>query len=343
MMVACAVYLAAALMVRIGDGRGSWRTQALLGAVLGIGYLAKAPLFPLGCVALVLTALTYRRVGAGLRGTAPAVIAFGLISGPLVAAISIEDGRPAFSEVSRFTYLKHVNRIPFPHWRADAVAGIGEPTHPPRQVHAGPDVFVYDGPVGGPYPPSLDPDSWTEGLSPRLSLVDQVNEIGNGLGFYFDLFLRRQGPVAGVTLLLLLLALTTGARPAPRDGAWPLVVWSVACFAMYSLVFVTDRYIAPFVVLFWAGLFSYALRGSRGTPAAALTVAGWSIVAFTVVNVKKRISTTIACRSLISVSRLMASSSSTTPESVCFPRLRTSSNGILMSLPPRFSACFARA
>ena len=285
MLVAALVYLAAAAMVRIGAGRGTWRTQAWLGATLGVGYLAKAPLFPLGLVALGLTALTAARLSDGIRRSIPAVVAFALVAGPLVTATSVRAGRPAFSEVGRFTYLKHVNRIPFPHWRDGEVDGVGVPTHLSGKVHADPDAYVWEGPVAGPYPPSTDPDYWTEGLSPRIDLFQQLNEVGNGLAFYFTLFFRTQGPLVGIAALILAGGFLSGVRPRIRQGAWHLTAWAVACFAMYSLVFVTHRYVAPFVLLFWAGLFGTLRSYARHLPTPHLAAAGGLVVLFTGVNI----------------------------------------------------------
>jgi hypothetical protein len=72
--------------------------------------------------------------------------------------------------------------------------------------------------------------------------------------FYFDLFLRKQGGFLALVLLLGILSVRRGFRPLPIDGAAVLVLWSLAAFAMYSVVHALPRYVAPFVTLFWAGL-----------------------------------------------------------------------------------------
>lgn len=164
--------------------------------------------------------------------------------------------------------------------------GVGSPDHPPRQVHSDPDVFVLAGPVGGAYPASFDPDYWTEGLRPHVNLPQQLNEIGNNLAFYFDLFFRAHGAFLGVLALLSVVAVATGGRPALRHGDWELSAWALTCFAMYSLVFVAERYVGPFVVLLWGGLISYLRFGpsSNGLRRAS-TAGGVLLVAFTLTNV----------------------------------------------------------
>ena len=285
MLVACAVYLGASLIVRIARGRGTLGTHVALGATLGVGFLAKAPLFPLGLVALALAALAHRHLRDGLRRTLPAAVAFAVVAGPFLAVLSARAGRPTFSEVSRFTYLKHVNRIPYPHWRDGVVTGLGTPAHPPRQVHAEPDVFAYAGPVGGAYPPSFDPDYWTTGLRPRVDPFQQLNEVANSLTFYYELFFRERGPFLGIVTLVLILAWTQGGRAAFGRARWELVAWALACFAMYSLVFVTERYVAPFVVLGWGGaLTAWRLRASDFARRLSAT-AGALLVLFALSNV----------------------------------------------------------
>jgi hypothetical protein len=285
MLVAATVYLAASYLVRIGRGRGSRWSYLGFGVTLGVGYLAKAPMFPLAIVALTLAALTHVRMREAGRRMVPAVVGFLLISGPLVVTISASAGRPAFSEVSRFTYLKHVNRIPYPHWREGVVDGIGVPTDPPRLVHLEPDVYAFDGPVGGTYPLSFDPDHWTRGLAPRVTAFEQLNEIANSVAFYFALFFRTQGALLGTLGLLALIGLAAGARPRIRAGDWTLTVWALACFGMYALVFVTERYIGPFVLLFWAGILSYWRLPSGPAMRRISSSAGVLVVGFTLTNV----------------------------------------------------------
>jgi hypothetical protein len=285
MLVAALVYASAAQIVRIARGGARAGTYLALGVLLGLGYLAKAPMLPLSVVALLLTGVLHERPSTAVRAMLPAAVGLLVVAGPFLIALSVKEGRPTFSQVSRFTYLKHVNRIPYPHWREGVIDGIGTPLHPPRQVHADPDVFVFAGPVGGSYPPSFDPDYWTEGLTPRVDPFQQMNEIANSAAFYFALFFRAQGAFLGVFALALALAFAGGARPALRDGAWPLTAWALACFAMYALVFVTERYVAPFVVLFWAGLIGYWRFPSTPPARFASTFGGILLVGVTLANV----------------------------------------------------------
>jgi hypothetical protein len=252
--------------------------------VLGFGYLAKAPMFPLSLVCFVLAGIAIGRPKEAFARLAPALMAFILVAGPFLTALSIEEGHPTFSEVSRFTYLKHVNRIPFPQWRAEAAVGLGSPVHPPTLAHASPDVFDFSGPVRGSYPPSFDPDHFTEGLVPRVSFSEQYNALFFNLAFYFRLFFRTQGFFLGIAALLSLLCWRSFVR-AGRKGSWPLSFWALACFAMYSLVFVTERYVGPFIVLFWAGILGYWRLQSGRPQERLLSLAGTLLILGLLANV----------------------------------------------------------
>lgn len=311
MLVSAIVYLAAGFLLRTvrHGGRGS---SIGLGLALGFGYLAKAPMFLLSLACFVLAALAMGDARVAVRRLGPGVLAFLFLAGPFVAALSVKEGHPTFSEVTRFTYLKHVNRIPYPQWRGDAARGLGEPLHPPVLLHASPDLFHYPGPVRGSYPPSHDPNFFTKGLRPRVDLGEQLNELAFNLAFYFKLFFWTQGLFMGAAFVALLAALGSfhrsgpdrgrseptegGATPkssgigsgwgraGPR-GEWYLTAWALACFAMYSLVFVTERYLGPFVVLFWAGFLSYWLLESSPVAERLSRAAGALMVLALLANV----------------------------------------------------------
>ena len=280
MLVSVTVFLSAGFLLRLLSGAGAG-ASAGLGASLGVGYLTKAPMFPLSLVFFVIAALAARATGRPVKILAPALLAFGCVAGPMLTVLSLSQGHPTFSEVSRFTYLKHVNRIPYPRLTDEATRDFGIALHPPRLVHSSPEVFAFDGPVAGPYPPLYDPDYFTEGLSPRVSVSEQLNAVAFNLAFYFRVFLRSQGAFVGLALMFGIVSLRTYRRRELLGGEWHLTLWCVACFGMYSLVFVTGRYVAPFVVLFWAGALSYwrlpegssLTRRLSGTGAALMVLA----------------------------------------------------------------------
>lgn len=257
MTVAACVYVAAGLLLRVENPRNTVLGSALLGAVLGVGYLAKAALFPLGLAALALWAVvcSHENGGRGKR-VAVALLAFFVVAGPFLTALSVKNGRVTFSEVSKFTYLKHVNGMnyPYPELSPDRMTGI--PEHPPRRILDESPVYEFAAPVGGTYPLAYDPGYWTEGIRPVIGLDRQVLALASNGAFYFDLFVRQQGMFLGALLLLGALSLRGLPLARFRTPETALVLWSVAAFAMYALVYAIPRYIAPFVLLLWAGLLS---------------------------------------------------------------------------------------
>src|SRR5438132_3013292 len=117
MLVSVFVYLALAQVLRISRGAQSRWSFFILGLILGIGYLAKAPMLPLSVVFLLVGIFW---VG-DLRSAAPRVmvmvLGLMLASGPFIVALSACKVRLTFVESVRMNYSWHVNRISFFHWQ----------------------------------------------------------------------------------------------------------------------------------------------------------------------------------------------------------------------------------
>ena len=273
MLVAALVYLAGGLLIRIGSAPPRPTTHALFGGVLGLGYLTKAVMFPVGFVflgaAAVLEWMRERRFSNWLIG----VVIFAAIAGPLVLALSLEKRRVTFGEVGRLTYLRYVNDMPYPHWPPDAPGDLGRPLHPARQIHDNPAVYEFRSPVRGTYPLSFDPSYWYDGVSTRFDPEGQLERLVVNAGVYFDIFVRDQGGLLGIVLLLL--AMSGKIRRGTRLG-WPLALvgTSAAALALYLPVYVEGRYLAPFIVLLWGGILSLVRLEDGAMARAGLRAAG---------------------------------------------------------------------
>lgn len=253
MSVAALAYLAAGLMLRLSGPAASASAAVLLGVVLGVGYLTKAAMMPLAIVCLLLTlALPDRPLGR-VRRLALSASTFLIVAAPFLVALSMDYGTPTFSDVGRFTYLKHVNEMPYPNFHPELNRLAGIPEHPPRRVFDDPPVYEFAEPIGGTYPMSYDPSYWTAGLRPTVTLAQQLRALATNAMAYFDLFVRTQGGFLAVVVILGLMSLSPPLRPKSISAELTLAVWALAALGLYSLVHVTPRYIAPFVVLFWAG------------------------------------------------------------------------------------------
>jgi len=288
MTVAALVYLAAGLLLKSQQHGSARSSLALLGVVLGFGYLAKAAMFPLGVVCVLLAAAIKAERERPAWRMALAAAPFVIVSGPLLVALSLGSGHLTFGDVGRFTYLKHVNQLLYPHWDESITRVAGRPEHAPRRAFENPDVYEFAVPIGGSYPLAYDPGFWTQGLSPRVDARQQLRAFLSNARFYFNLFVREQGGFAAILLLLGALAFRTGRigfAPKGISAEAALVVWAVCAFGLYAVVFVTPRYIAPFVVIFWAGLLS-SLTFPDSLPSRRLvTAAGILLSLFVWVNI----------------------------------------------------------
>ena len=250
--VAVLVYLATALLFRIRRGRGNWFVFAGLGALLGLGYLAKAAMFPLAFVFLFSAFCLGRIAGASFPVAAlRTLLAAGVFAGfavPLVLALSAMKGRATFGDSGRISYTEYIDRATRTvHWQGEPL-GTGSPAHPTRKIFSDPAVYEFATPIQGSYPPWYDPSYWYEGVRPHFLLMGQLWALFRAANLYLKIFSKSGA------LWVVLVALWVAGRKALAwgsfsPGAWLAILPSVAALAMYSLVLVEFRYVAPFALM----------------------------------------------------------------------------------------------
>jgi hypothetical protein len=254
--VAALVYLATALLFRIRDGRGGWLAFAGLGILLGLGYLAKAAMFPLAFVFLF-SAFCLNRIARGsylaaaLR-TLVAIILFAGIALPFILALSEAKGRPTFGDSGRINYAEFVNRATrFVHWQGEP-AGTGTPLHPIQKIFSDPDVFGFSSPVQGSYPLWYDPSYWYDGARPHFSVKAQAWALYRASNMWLKIF-SKSGALWVVLVAILIVRRKLLGWGRISSGAWLVFLPSIAAVAMYSLVHIEFRYFAPFplMLLMW--------------------------------------------------------------------------------------------
>jgi hypothetical protein len=273
--VAAFVYLATGLVLSIRWEGATQRDFALLGIVLGLGYLAKAVMFPLAFVFLAvaaLSALSLRRRVSHLLVSALILI---VIAGPFMAAISRAEGRLTFGESGRLNYLACVDGVDvyFPGdtgrgecFGEGSVEGLDEIKspftnmlrHPVKQIFDAPAVYQFEGPVGGTYPFWYDPSYWQEGIQTHFDLRGQAGALKHGLGSYCRLLLRpllELNAFAGLSILYLL-ARKPWECIRRAAATWSVLLPALAALILYALVFVIYRYVASFVLIIWLAAFS---------------------------------------------------------------------------------------
>lgn len=260
-IVAGLVFVATALLLRIYRGQGNWLLFAGLGALLGLGYLAKAAMFPISFVFLASAFLLYggtrKSFAKALARLAVATVVFLAIAAPLVIALSKEKHRTTFGDSGKIAYAEYVDRATFiAHWRGEP-AGTGTAVHPTRKISTDPPIYEFAQPVAGSYPPWYDPSYWYEGIRPHFSLKGQLWVLFRSANMYFKMF-SRSGALYVVLLALIVVVRKAGKWDWGERQIWLVWLPSLATLAMYALVLVEQRYVSPFVLMLFLWIFSSA-------------------------------------------------------------------------------------
>ncbi len=290
MLLAAFVFLAAGILVRIAAGPVAWPCFALLGTVLGVGYIAKAPLFPLSFVFLAVALILARRSRAPLRQVLLALLMFVVLAAPLVLLLSSSKHRLTFGDSGRLNYAWYVDGATYRHWQGEPLGAhadvaprwtagpvaSGTPVHPTRRILDFPSVFEFAAPTGGTYPVWYDPSYWNEGLRAPFNAGQQLRKILSNVRFMYALLLNvhavqlfQNGHAyllfSPVIVLCWLTLIYLGARPR-ISALWsvtvPVILPAVSALLMYLLVYSEPRHLGPFVALLYTGGFAM-LRMAR--------------------------------------------------------------------------------
>ena len=256
-LVMALVLLAAGIILRIRCGTDGTLSFAALGLVLGLGYLAKTVMFPLGFVFLVAILFAVRNFRRAIPLILLASCLFLMVSGPFIFALSKNKERLSFGESGAISYVVRVNGATFAvHWQGQP-AGTGTPKHPTRRILDDPPVYEYAEPIGGSYPPWTDPSYWYDGIRPHFVLKGQLKTLHDSVAAYHDLLNLLSGLFAGFLVFLF----WGGVRHFVNNFLKESFLWApaVAALGMFSLVHVEPRYVSGFIILLWAAAF-LALR-----------------------------------------------------------------------------------
>ncbi len=260
MLVAAFVYFAAGLVLLIHTRSESWFNFILLGVVLGFGYLSKTIMFPLAFVFLVTSISSVINLRRALLRTLASLLVFTIIVTPFIAAISIDKGRLTFGDAGKLNYAWLVigEILPYRGWQGKE-PGSGTPKHPPAQIFDNPKALAFETSAGATYPLWHDPSYWYEGLKLKFNLKRQIKVLVGNATFFYNQFL------AGLVFTyLIFICVENRYWLSVKDlkENWRLLIPAVTGLGIYLLVidlsgaFKPMRYIAPFVVLLFAGVFS---------------------------------------------------------------------------------------
>lgn len=264
--VAAFVYLDAGLLLRLRNGTKKTRTCLLLGITLGLGYLAKAILFPMAFVFMAVAWFVIGERRKALLPLAMTLLVFSAIAAPLVTLISRKAGRASFSESGALNITWQFNREEMLPFYLDSPPSNLK--HPMELLNKRPNVFSLAGPTDSTYSPWHDPWYWNAGINTAFNPRGQLRAIGRNLSALIldPLMAPIWALVAGC--LVLFFMIPKGARRLKHIAvSWPLLIPGIAGLSFYALVVVLPRYIAPFLVLQILGFFSCILVQKSKQPA----------------------------------------------------------------------------
>jgi len=273
MLVTALVYAAAGILVRVRMRETLKRRFVLLGVVLGVAYLTKAAMFPVGFAFVIAAGMAVGQRRLGATRSLIALVAFLTVASPFIVAISASKHRFTFSDAGRLAYTWFVDgRTSSTNWQGEP-KGTGLPAHPTRVLRTNPTVYEYATPVAGTWPPWYDASYWNEGVKPRVRIGPQTWIAVQNLAKYATMF-------GAIIATLVIVGVMTGS-PALRAlrSMLYLILPCVAGLALYALVLVEGRYVAAFIVVLTlaalAGMLTHETAGAtpRLLPSIAVALA----------------------------------------------------------------------
>jgi hypothetical protein len=255
MGVAAFVFASTALALRLATGRGRWASAGILGVMLAAGYFMKAALFPFGIVLLATLGILVRRRG-GIGLTAAAATVFLALSLPQIMYASRLKGTATFSDVGRLSYLWFIADVPGPVSSAFPLPErLPDPTGHASLARISdavprPAVFDIDAPIPGTLPIWYDAGHWYRGVVAPFEPVATARAVVRHTRVYLEMFGMM---LVGALAAMLIGPVSRRAIADMRPNAL-LVVPATITLAMYALVLVQPRYVAPFAVLLVIGL-----------------------------------------------------------------------------------------
>jgi hypothetical protein len=109
MLMSGFLYLAVGMLLYMQGSPARWKSYLLLGAVLGIGFLAKAAMLPIGTLILVATLFEVEEWRPAVKMVTAAFALMMVISGLYFVPLSRARGRLTLGESGAFNYLLHVD------------------------------------------------------------------------------------------------------------------------------------------------------------------------------------------------------------------------------------------
>jgi len=267
--VAMFVYLDAGIVLRLRTSSKKSRTCLLLGLTLGLGYLAKAILFPMAFVFMVVALLVIGEWRKAVCPLAMTLFLFSAIATPLFIGISQKVGYPSYSEAGNFNYAGHVNGGSESFYPSSQSACL---KHPMNILYRHPDVFSFRESLVSTYPLYFDAQYWEAGTKIEFDPRSQLSAIRRNTSFYFAMPLVTMWGLIGAGGILLMISGNRRGSIQYLLSGWTLLTPGIVGICAYLLVWVEPRYVAPFITLVLLGLFPTILIRKTANAAKRSTI-----------------------------------------------------------------------
>lgn len=269
MIIATLLYLISYFLLKIKQGQINKSTFIYIGLCLGLCFLAKTVILPVIYLYLIITYIQVKNLKGGLNLFLTTLLFFLLLISPYVYALSSKKGNLTFGDSSKLNYAWYINNVrEFTHWQGECPQGrkscpeIGRPKHPTRLIFNNPPIYEFSEPIHATYAAWFDPSYWYHGVTPYFDLKGHIEAVKK---WKVEDKQRTFFGLSGGGLILIgfiLIWYISGNRKSlfkHLQSYLELMIPSTISLASIILSNYNDRYIGPFIVLFWLSLYS-ALR-----------------------------------------------------------------------------------
>ena len=262
--------LALLLKITIFPTSNLW-VSTFFGLALCAGYLAKAVMFPVGFVFLVLAVISSKTFDKR-KSLLLSLLIFLCLSAPQIFLLSRATGHLTFSESGKFPFAWSNYNLPIRNWQGDP-SSSGQPLHPTRKVYNHPAVFEFNGPIKASYPPWYDPSYWNAGMSPAFEIKTIAKHFVSNLPEMGAFLLMPR--LWLLALLILLLLCQPRATLAGIMRHWYVLGAITIVFVLYLFTFWETRYVPAWGIAFWGVVVVSIRTRNQGK---SFTVWLWSAV-----------------------------------------------------------------
>jgi 4-amino-4-deoxy-L-arabinose transferase-like glycosyltransferase len=224
----------------------------LMGLFFGLAYLTKSFAFvvavlSIGVMFLFQLRLQRRALTRVLTNAVLALVVFGAVAGPYIAALSHQKHRFDFGDSGALNYAWYVGGVEKMHLEPWMTSSFGPATvhliHPEQQLLAAPGIYSYRTEPYGTYPDWFDTTYFNERIIPHLNPSVLLHRDARNAVLVIRYLFNH--PEAWI-LLALLIALGARLRFGNwrRDNFWlPMILVGLAMWMLYGLVNVEERYV----------------------------------------------------------------------------------------------------